>query len=79
MADPADLVTLKLIFWHNGKQPGELIEVRRDAVRSWYGFAVEVDATEEAAKTADPAKAEETAPEAPAAASKTPAKPSTAK
>jgi hypothetical protein len=39
MADPAELVKLKLIFWHKGKVPGEVVEVRRDEVRSWHGFA----------------------------------------
>lgn len=54
MADPAELVTLKLIFWHKGKQPGDTVQVRRDEVRSWYGFAELVDDVE-------PAKADETA------------------
>jgi len=53
-ADPAELVTLKLIFWHNGKEPGDTVEVRRDEVRSWYGFAELVD-------DAEPAKADQTA------------------
>jgi hypothetical protein len=83
MADPADLVTLKLIFWHKGKQPGDTVEVRRDEVRSWYGFAELVDdvepakADESAATGAQktPDKADTTS----AAAAKTPAKTSTAK
>lgn len=54
MADPADLVTLKLIFWHKGKKPGDTVQVRRDEVRSWYGFAELVDDVE-------PAKADESA------------------
>lgn len=57
MADPAELVKLKLIFWHKGKVPGDVVEVRRDEVRSWHGFA-----EDEAA--AEPAKAEESAPAA---------------
>jgi hypothetical protein len=58
MADPAELVKLKLIFWHKGKVPGEVVEVRRDEVRSWHGFAVPVeDEVAEPAKTDDaPAK-----------------------
>jgi hypothetical protein len=54
MADPADLVKLKLIFWHKGKVPGDIVEVRRDEVRSWFGFAELVDDVE-------PAKADESA------------------
>lgn len=54
MADPADMVTMELTFWHKGKQPGDTIEVRRDEVRSYYGFAKLVDDVE-------PAKADDTA------------------
>jgi hypothetical protein len=54
MADPADMVTLELTFWHKGKVPGDRVQVRRDEVRSWYGFAKLVDDVE-------PAKADETA------------------
>lgn len=57
MADPAELVKLKLIFWHKGKVPGDIVEVRRDEVRSWYGYAVPVE--DEA--PAEPAKAEDSA------------------
>lgn len=48
MADPADQVTLKLTFWHKGKKPGDTVQVRRDEVRSWYGFAELVDDVEPA-------------------------------
>jgi hypothetical protein len=66
MADPADLVKLKLIFWHGTKKPGDIVEVRRDAVRSWHGFAVPVDdEPEPAAAEADSTPA---APKTPAAA-----------
>lgn len=54
MADPAEMVKMKLTFWHKGKVPGEVVEVRRDEVRSWYGFAELVDDVE-------PVKADETA------------------
>lgn len=57
MADPADLVTLKLTFWHKGRVPGDTVQVRRDEVRSWYGFAVLVNdddgAPSQAGETAD--------------------------
>ena len=70
-ADPADQVTLELTFWHKGKKPGDQVQVRRDEVRSWYGFAKTVDEVE-------PAKADETAD---TGAQKTPepAKPAAAK
>jgi hypothetical protein len=51
MADGADLVTLKLTFWHKNKQPGELVQVRRDELHQWRGFAVPVQ--DEPAKTTD--------------------------
>lgn len=54
MADPAELVKLKLIFWHKGKKPGDIVEARRDEVSSWYGFAELVDDVE-------PVKADESA------------------
>lgn len=54
MADPAELVTLELTFWYKGKVPGDRVQVRRDEVRSWYGFAKTVDDVE-------PVKADETA------------------
>ncbi|MFF7335450.1 hypothetical protein [Streptomyces sp. NPDC008150] len=52
--DPADQVTLKLIFWHKGKKPGDTVTVRRDEVRSWYGYA-------ELVNDVPPAKADTTA------------------
>ncbi|MGV9278055.1 hypothetical protein [Streptomyces griseosporeus] len=52
--DPAELVTLELTFWHKDKKPGDRVKVRRDEVRSWYGYAKLVDDVE-------PAKADETA------------------
>lgn len=70
MADPADQVKLKLTFWHKGKVPGDIVEVRRDEVPSWHGFAVPVED-----ETPEPAKAEDSS----AAAAKAPAKTSTAK
>ncbi|MFJ8727770.1 hypothetical protein [Streptomyces sp. NPDC093269] len=54
MADPAETVTLELLFWHGTKKPGDRVTVRRDEVRSWYGFAKVVDDVE-------PAKADATA------------------
>lgn len=54
-ADPADQVTLELTFWHKGKKPGDKVTVRRDEVRSWYGFA------KQANNDVEPAKADETA------------------
>jgi hypothetical protein len=62
--DPADIVKLRLTFWHKDKKPGDIVEVRRDEVRSWYGFAELVDDVE-------PAKADDTAD---TGAQKTPAK-----
>jgi hypothetical protein len=52
--DPAEQVTLELTFWHKDKKPGDRVQVRRDEVRSWYGFAELVDDVK-------PAKADETA------------------
>jgi hypothetical protein len=69
MADGSELVTMKLIFWHKDKKPGDIVKVRRDEVRSWYGFAELVDDVE-------PAKADATAD---TGAQKTPAKASTGK
>jgi hypothetical protein len=69
MADGSELVTMKLLFWHKGKQPGDTVQVRRDEVRSWYGFAELVDDVE-------PKKADDTAD---TGAQKTPAKTSTSK
>ncbi|MGW2724802.1 hypothetical protein [Streptomyces sp. NPDC001492] len=54
MADPSALVKMKLVFWHKDKKPGDIVEVRREDVRSWYGFAELVDDVE-------PAKADESA------------------
>jgi hypothetical protein len=83
MADPAELVTLELTFWHKGKKPGDRVEVRRDEVRSWYGFAKLVDDVEpvKADETADTGaqKTPEKADDTTAAPAKTPAKTSTAK
>ncbi|MFF9003665.1 hypothetical protein ACF1GW_38870 [Streptomyces achromogenes] len=69
MADGAELVTLKLTFWHKDKKPGDLVQVRRDELHQWRGFAVPLEDSEpEPAKTAD----DTTTP-------KTPAKTTTAK
>lgn len=43
MADGADLVKLKLTFWHKGKEPGDTVDVRRDELHQWRGFAVPAD------------------------------------
>jgi hypothetical protein len=67
--DPAEQVTLELTFWHKGKKPGDKVQVRRDEVRSWYGFAKLISDVE-------PVKADETAD---TGAQKTPAKASTSK
>ncbi|TFI30164.1 hypothetical protein [Streptomyces sp. 4R-3d] len=52
MSDP-DLVKLRLTFWNGDKKPGDVIEVRREDVASWKGYAVPVDDT--AAKSAEKA------------------------
>jgi hypothetical protein len=70
MADPADLVTLKLTFWHKGKVPGDTVQVRRDEVRSWFGFAELVNEDDVEPKKAD-ATADTGAQKTPAAASST--------
>ena len=67
MADGAELVTLKLTFWHKGKVPGDTVRVRRDELHQWRGFAVPVKEVAEPAKAADDAAA------------KAPAKPHTTK
>lgn len=59
MADPAEQVTLKLTFWHGTKQPGDTVQVRRDELPAWRGFAVPVEDKPEtnADDTANVAKA----------------------
>ncbi|MEU0783545.1 hypothetical protein ABZ341_18465 [Streptomyces sp. NPDC006173] len=39
MAD-GDTVKMKLTFWRDGKNPGDLIDVPADEVHRWTGFAV---------------------------------------
>jgi hypothetical protein len=53
MADGAELVKMRLTFWHKGKVPGDIVEVRRDELHQWRGFAVPVQ--DEPAKTVDDA------------------------
>lgn len=60
------MVTMKLIFWHKDKQPGDLVEVRPEDVRSWHGFAEPVEEKGEPAAEQPADKAEEPVPEAPA-------------
>lgn len=55
MADGAEMVKMKLIFWHGTKKPGDIVEVRRDEVRSWYGFAERVEDEPEPVKADDTA------------------------
>ena len=38
MAD-GDTVKMKLTFWRDGKQPGDIVEVPADEVHRWTGFA----------------------------------------
>ena len=57
MADGAELVTLKLTFWHKDKAPGDLVVVRRDELHQWRGFAVPVDDKPEPAARAGDADA----------------------
>ena len=56
--DPAALVTLELTFWHKDKKPGDRVQVRREDLRSWHGFAKPV--TDEAADTSAPKAAAKT-------------------
>lgn len=44
MAD-CDTVKMRLTFWRDGKQPGDVIEVRADEVHRWEGFAKKVEDT----------------------------------
>lgn len=75
MADGAEMVDLKLTFWHKGKKPGDIVTVRRDEVRSWYGFAKPVESTDPApAPAAEPAPSETNAPASPKTASTVKAK-----
>jgi hypothetical protein len=53
--DPSEQVTLELTFWYKDKKPGDQVKVRRDEVRSWYGFAKQVN------NDVEPVKADETA------------------
>jgi len=69
MADPAELVTLKLTFWHKDKKPGDTVQVRRDEIPMWRGFAVPVEdepkdtpQTEQTEQATAETKPNETAP-----------------
>lgn len=42
MAD-GDTVKMRLTFWRDGKNPGDLIDVPADEVHRWTGFAVLAD------------------------------------
>lgn len=55
----ADMVRMKLIFWHGTKAPGEVVEVRADEVASWYGYAERLPDEEqpEPEESRDPDKA----------------------
>lgn len=57
MADDAAFVKMRLTFWHKGKQPGDTVEVRREDVPSWRGFAVLVDPVVDETVKADDATA----------------------
>ncbi|MGW2594753.1 hypothetical protein ACWCXC_31425 [Streptomyces sp. NPDC001515] len=62
MAD-TDLIKMRLTFWRDGKQPGDVIDVRADEAHRWTGFAVAVTETKQASKAT-------TAPATPAEQSK---------
>ena len=53
MAD-GDVVKMKLTFWRDGKQPGDVIDVPADEVHSWKGFAEQVSAPEPSGETTTP-------------------------
>jgi len=54
MADGAELVRMRLTFWHNDKGPGDIVEVRRDELHRWKGYAVPAeDTTDTTAKAVD--------------------------
>lgn len=33
------MVRMELTFWHKGKKPGDVVEVREEEVPQWFGFA----------------------------------------
>lgn len=47
MAD-GDVVKMRLTFWRDGKQPGDIVEVPVDDVVRWKGYAVPVEDTDPA-------------------------------
>ncbi|MBL3664531.1 hypothetical protein JL475_00525 [Streptomyces sp. M2CJ-2] len=53
MAD-GDTVKMKLTFWRDDKQPGDLVDVPADEVHRWKGFAVQVDEPEPTPETTTP-------------------------
>ncbi|WP_428956226.1 hypothetical protein [Streptomyces sp. cg35] len=53
MAD-GDVVKMKLTFWRDGKEPGDIVEVPADEVHRWKGFAVQVGDPYPSGQTADP-------------------------
>lgn len=71
MADGADLVTLKLTFWHKDKKPGDLVQVRRDELHRWRGFGVPVESDAQQAEQAKTDTAADSTPKAPAKTSST--------
>lgn len=56
MAD-GDTVKMKLTFWRDGKQPGDVIDVPVDEVHRWTGFAKPVDEAKPTAKAPTPTAA----------------------
>ncbi|MET8113814.1 hypothetical protein [Streptomyces prasinus] len=53
MAD-GDTVKMKLTFWRDDKQPGDIVEVPADETHRWKGFAVQVDEPKPSNETTTP-------------------------
>ncbi|MFI9598935.1 hypothetical protein ACIHCX_03470 [Streptomyces sp. NPDC052043] len=53
MAD-GDTVKMRLTFWRNDLQPGDVIDVPADEVHRWTGFAVPVDEPKPTAPPVNP-------------------------
>lgn len=62
MADPAEQVTLRLTFWHKNLKPGDTVQVRRDEIPMWRGFAVPVEDEPQDTPATDDTSASEPAP-----------------
>ncbi|MFG2970788.1 hypothetical protein ACGFZS_46720 [Streptomyces sp. NPDC048288] len=62
MADGAELVKLRLTFWHGTKKPGDIVEVRRDTLHTWRGFAVPVEDETPAEQETPSSKPDDTTP-----------------